>query len=135
MWIDDAFPSLEFDITSDPTDEYNCIAWAAGDDTEWWSHLPGYKWPAERTPNVESLIAVFAHMGYELCESDEIEEGYEKVAIYAQGGRWKHAARQLPDARWTSKLGPDEDIEHREISGLIGNLYGEVHRIMRRRKT
>jgi hypothetical protein len=71
-------------------------------------------------------------MGYLICESDGVEEGFDKVAIYAQGGRWTHAARQLPDGKWTSKLGPDEDIEHESPTELVGNLYGQVHCIMRR---
>ena len=42
-----------------------------------------------------------------------------------------HAARQFPGGRWTSKLGPAEDIEH-ELEELAGPLYGEVVLILRR---
>lgn len=47
-------------------------------------------------------------------------------------GDWTHAARQLPDGSWTSKLGPDEDILHRTPQALVGDLYGQVQAIMKR---
>ena len=46
--------------------------------------------------------------------------------------RKTHAARQLPDGWWTSKLGPDEDILHRTPQGLAGDLYGHVRMVMKR---
>jgi hypothetical protein len=62
-----------------------------------------------------------------------LELGYEKVALYADGnGEWTHAARQLADGWWTSKLGPDEDILYQTPQALVGDLYGQVHAIMRR---
>lgn len=138
MWIDDSFPDLSPDrytITSNPTDEYNCIAWAAGENTSWWSHLPGYQWPgAIRDQTIESLVAMFSEIGYEVCDNAFLEDGFEKVAVYEKAGLWKHAARQLPNGRWTSKLGPDEDIEHQSPDDLSGNLYGVVYSIMRKKK-
>lgn len=41
-------------------------------------------------------------------------------------------ARQLPNGNWTSKLGTLEDIEHRALSAVEGNDYGNVVRILRR---
>jgi hypothetical protein len=139
VWIDNAFPNIEskgYAVTSDPSKDYNCIAWAAGDTTSWWSDATGYRWPrAERTPFVESLVAVFAGMGYEVCDSISLEEGFYKVAIYEKVGLWKHASRQLPNGHWTSKLGLDEDIEHTTPDDLSGNLYGTVHCIMKKKRT
>lgn len=136
MWIDEAFPGLKPDgptITSGPTDEYNCIAWAAGDTSRWWSYPPGYYWPAApRTPLIESLVAVFVGLGYQTCDDGALEDGFEKVALYLKGALWTHAARQLPNGLWTSKLGPDEDIQHETPEALCGDLYGLVHCIMRR---
>jgi hypothetical protein len=138
MWIDKTFPGLSngrYTITSDPADDYNCIAWAAGDTAAWWSHLPGYRWPnAIRSPTVESLVAMFAKMGYETCDSACLEDGFDKVAVYEKAGLWKHASRQLPNGWWTSKLGPDEDIEHNTPGDLSGDLYGTVHCIMRKKQ-
>ncbi len=136
MWIDDAFPELVmtgYTVTSHPTEAYNCIAWAAGDQSTWWSHVAGYRWPnAQRSPLIESLIEVFTGLGYEKCAGSNLEDGYEKVALYARGVLWRHAARQRPDGHWTSKLGPDEDIDHPTPEALAGEHYGVVHCIMRR---
>lgn len=133
--MEQSFPNLVSDgyrETSMADDDYNCIAYAAGDMKRWWSHLPGYEWPATRSPKIESLVQVFAGLGYEVCDDLEVEDGYEKVALYARNGMWKHAARQDDSGKWVSKLGPDEDIEHTTPEGLTGSHYGEVHCIMRR---
>ncbi len=45
MWIDEKFPglrSVDYEVTSASNDDYNCIAYAAGDQSNWWSHLGGY---------------------------------------------------------------------------------------------
>ena len=77
-------------------------------------------------------MEVFTGLGISVCSTDEKEPGYDKVALYARHGRWTHAARQLEDGQWTSKLGPDEDVTHSSPKSLTGELYGEVHCIMRR---
>jgi hypothetical protein len=63
-----------------------------------------------------------------------LEPGIEKVAIYADlpADSWTHAARQLPNGRWTSKLGDFEDIEHDTPEGLAGNVYLSLAYIMKR---
>ena len=67
-----------------------------------------------------------------MCESGELEENVEKLAIYATSdGKPQHIARQLPSGIWTSKLGRLEDIEH-ELAGLSGKLYGTVCKFMAR---
>jgi hypothetical protein len=43
----------------------------------------------------------------------------------------KHAARQLPNGRWTSKLGVSEDIEH-ALHDLTGLIYGSVALVFKR---
>ena len=101
-WIDDTFPRLDYVITSESDGDYNCIAWAIGHNDTWWSHLPGYRWMGQRTPGIDSLIALFHELGYEECADDGIESGYEKVALYAQNGRWTHAARQLSNGQSSS---------------------------------
>ena len=140
MWIDEDLPHLAtegYELTSDPTDEYNCIAYAVGETDRWWSHLEGedYYWPehASRTPSIARLIEVFTGLGYEPCEDDGDEPGFRKVALYAdQRGDWTHAAVQLPDGEWGSKLGLYEDISHRTPESLDPDFYGEVHCFMRR---
>ena len=50
-------------------------------------------------------------------------------------GEWTHAARQLADGWWTSKLGPAEDIRHRTPQALAGDQYGQVVAFMKRPTT
>ena len=70
-----------------------------------------------------------------MCGSPEYESGYEKVAIYGKDGEWKHAARQLTeDGTWTSKLGPEDDINHATLEALAGATYGTVVQIMKRQQ-
>jgi hypothetical protein len=78
------------------------------------------------------LVETFRSLGYQECENGGLEEGYEKVALYGSTLIYTHAARQLPNGKWTSKLGRSEDIEHDEPDVLAGGIYGEVHEFMRR---
>lgn len=128
LWLVQKFPELAkspFDITSQPDPFYNCIAWAAGVDDEFW--WPGSKhWPVKpgMAANRTSFTQAFSTKGYVVCDGPEPEEGFEKIALYEKDGKPQHAARQLPDGRWTSKLGPSHDITH-SLDGLNGDEYGE----------
>ena len=135
--LEDAFPGLRdtgYEITSEVSDVYNCIAWAVGDDSIWWSHTPGNYWPPQvsRSSEVSALVQIFEFSGYSICDTDEIGTGFEKVAVYALSGEWTHAARQLEDGQWTSKVGQFEDISHPSLQNLAGEAYGAVYCIMRR---
>ena len=129
------FPRLrDFTITSPETRDYNCIAWAAGiDDDWWWPRLPT-TWPVERPPRatVDAFADAFASIGYEPSGDGGQEPGIEKLAIYAEGPFVTHMARQLPNGRWTSKLGRLEDIEHASPGELEGGDYGSVVQYLRR---
>jgi hypothetical protein len=139
--LEEVFSALAaggFRVTSPVDKRYNCIAFAAGDTTTWWWPLPeGIKdvyWPVG-VPCVESVAAfrdAFASIGYAECDAAENEEGFEKVALFANAqGFPLHAARQLSNGRWTSKLGEREDIEH-ELRDLEGESYGTVVSVMKR---
>jgi hypothetical protein len=133
--LEDMFPNLygsSYQITSPVSLEYNCVAWALGITNQWWSHDGTWPDSVPRSPYIRALTQVFELFGYEICDSGENETGYDKVALYALDGEWRHAARQLEDGRWTSKLGPFEDITHLSLQDLAGELYGSVHCIMRR---
>ena len=134
--IRDWFPTLvisSFEITSPPTKRYNCIAWAAGEEDVWW--WPGGRYWPDGIPKEESIEAfslAYAKLGYSPCETAELEADADKVALYVgTDGRVLHAARQLPDGSWTSKLGEAWDISH-ELHGLEGDNYGRVARILKR---
>lgn len=130
-----------FEITSEWTAVYNCIAFAAGEvHRKWWPVPLKYArkdvyWPKKVPPkeSVQSFVKAFQTLRYELCENGNLEEGFEKVAVYAKGKNSPtHAARQLPNGRWTSKLGSKEDISHDTLHGVEGKIYGTVRRYMRR---
>ena len=121
------------------TPVYNCIAWAAGDVTDWWwpddiTIGEGY-WP-EGVPRVESLdafIAAYGTIGYKRCTSSLFESGFTKIAIYADSdGVPTHAARQLENGSWTTKFGDYEDIEHISLSCIRGPLYGKAVAYLKR---
>lgn len=123
-----AFPTLVgtgYAVTSPSGAEYNCIAWAAGeDDRWWWPDAEGVSyWPAG-VPREETLLAftaAFATLGFAPSTHPNLEPKIVKIAIYARSGLPTHASRQLPNGNWTSKLGQAEDIEH-TLAGLVGSV-------------
>ena len=132
-----AFPALrDYSLTSPKEQRYNCIAWAAGDDAQWWWPDPrtDHYWPTEAPTerSVTAFIVAFNSLGYEPCADGSLDVGFEKVGIYESSSGVEHMARQLPTGRWTSKLGGAEDIEHATPTELEGIQYGTVVQYMRR---
>jgi hypothetical protein len=139
VWLPEVFPNNQHAReTSSKSDKYNCIAWAFGDTTRrWWPNSKGYYWPRGKRPGNSALAefeAYCADENWEVARDGAVEFGYEKIALYALNGEPKHAARQLINGLWTSKLGDHVDVEHR-LSDLEGPQYGNVLRIYRRAKT
>ena len=138
--FDHSFPQLSatgYAFTSPPDRHYNCIAWAAEDQSRWW--WPDLAecgfWPdgVPREWTTAAFVQAFATLGYTLASSNDLEAGIEKVALYVANGRPTHAARQLPDGSWTSKCGRAEDIRH-TLDGLAGDVYGEPTILLARRR-
>jgi hypothetical protein len=134
-----SFPRLveeEFSETSPATPRYNCLAWAAGQTDQWWwpDRFGAYYWPeaAPRAETIESFIQAFQVLGYVACDDGGLEPGHEKVALYVLDGKPTHAARQLPDGAWTSKLGQQIDIAH-TVWALEGPAYGQIAVFLKRR--
>lgn len=125
-------------ITSPSDRSYNCIAWAAGDTENWWEpdEAELAYWPTEvpREYSLDAYLRAFESIGFERCDSAELEPGFEKVAVFADQTGPTHAAKQLADGRWSSKLGRFEDIEH-ELDALAGDdreEYGRIVQILAR---
>lgn len=136
--FDAQFPNLtttKHEFTSPKTISYNCIAWAATDQTQWWwpDVNQQYYWPADipREETLTAFIQAYETIGYEVCDNESLEKGFEKISIYSLLGRITHASRQLPDGMWTSKLGPHIDLSH-EFNGLDGPAYGESIQVMKK---
>ncbi len=137
-----AFPKLgvtDFKVKSDCDVQYNCIAHALDENDRFWDPIapPPYYWPpgVPREPTLKSYIAACATKGYEPSNSLDAEDGYDKVVIYIDdNGVPLHAAKLLPNGRWTSKLGENWDIEHKTLHGLSGKKYGSPKQGLRRPK-
>ena len=123
-----------FEFVGEPSKRYNCIAYAAGDTTNPWSHYGDNYWPehATRSADIQSLVEVFAGLGFVQCRDSSLEDGYEKVALYEKQGEWMHAALQTPNGRWRSKMGQGPVIEHLSPESLSGGMYGNPTIYMRR---
>jgi hypothetical protein len=138
--IESLFPRLRdtgYRIIGPADPAYNCIAWAAASTDSWWWPVGDPQrvhWPTgvPREETIEAIQAVFAALGYAVCEHAEPEPGFEKVALFANTTRVPtHAARQLPGGPWTSKVGQLECIEH-ALRDLEGPEYGSVVLVMKR---
>ena len=134
-----SFPNSKvepFVITSSATGNYNCIAWAS-EDTEhfyWPIPEPFFSWhnDAIQEETIEAFVSFFQLYGYIICEHDKKEKGVTKVALFAKDNIPTHAARQLPNGSWTSKLGILEDVRH-SLFAISEGLYGDVVLYLKRK--
>ncbi len=133
------FPYAEvegYSEESSATPFYNCIAWAAGDNKRgWWPNSYGY-WPpsAPREETIDAFVKAYESLGYKSCADSMLETGNEKVAIYALDNSPTHAALQLENGKWTSKIGQNIDIEHATLRAVEGPIYGWPVRYLKRRR-
>jgi len=140
MSLETDFPRLQQSgfIEISPRDKtYNCIAFAVGRKDAWWQAFPapGYYWPpfVPNDESVDALTRLFETLGYAVCPDGKYESEYDKVAIYATGSEYTHAALQVREDWWASKLGKSIDIQHR-LDALEGGIYGQVARFLKRPK-
>ncbi len=133
-----AFPDLGADaptVDHPPDGRYNCVAWAAGrTDAWWWPGDPAGYWPpgVPDELTVAAVVAALGTVGYSPCLDGRPEPDVEKAAVYARGGVPTHVARQLPDGRWSSKLGRDCVVSHATPGSVEGAVYGTVVEYLRR---
>ena len=142
------FPGLRYDnvfkITSPIDPNYNCIAWAYQIKGRWMWPPKGLPtgvldavtyWPNDNSsPDVERFVDAFRQKGYEKCDTSDFETGFRKIALYIKPGTTEctHAARQLSDGTWTSKLGCSYDIQHGTPQAIEGQCYGCVYCYMKK---
>jgi hypothetical protein len=136
-WPSQELPHLGDDnceIKSKKTHRYNCLAWAAGEDfRNWWpdSMGKGY-WPPDipRQETLAAFLEAYGTLGFKLCFDGSLQAGKQKLAIYGRGQPGSevptHAALQLEDGQWTSKIGSFEDITHKTPAAVEGPVYGKV---------
>jgi hypothetical protein len=146
------FPNLigaQWEIASPFDTQYNCIAWAACEThRRWWPAIyPPLggdldHWPPgiPREETIPCFVLAFRTLGYEPCGNGNFWFGHEKVAIYADRELTPtHVARQrLFGGGWLSKLGDYEDIYHRQLRDVEGDIsplsteYGTVVQYLKR---
>jgi hypothetical protein len=93
-------------------------------------------WPkgVPRETTLAAFVAAYSTLGFQACDNGDLEQGFEKLAIFLKpAGTPAHAARQLSNGSWTSKLGDHEDIQH-ELSAVECPTYGQVGQFMKRPK-
>ena len=132
------FPGLvtsPYKVTSPFDPKYNCIAWAAEDNQHWWEPDPMgvCYWPdaAPRSYSLPSYEKAFATLGFYPSADETNEDGFTKIALFANQAQPTHASRQISHSLWTSKLGKNVDISH-ELRALCGDLYGNVAIVLKK---
>jgi hypothetical protein len=82
---------------------------------------PHHDWPKgvavdDSEALLESYIQAAQSVGFVKCDTDDSEDGQEKITLYftASGGKnfFQHATLHIGKNRCLSKLGRDSDIEH-----------------------
>lgn len=142
------FPDLEedpnFKVLSEPSDTYNCIAWAMQFADRWVDtcKYPGHWWPegTERSMSTEALIQAFKAVGFNVAENGIPEPGFDKVVLYKRKNvdEWTHAARIISDTVEHSKFGSmwdcthSHDVLHNTSAGCEDLSYGVAYAYMKR---
>ncbi len=85
-----------------------------------------------RQESLSAFIAAYKQLGFRPCPTAAYEPEFEKIALYMKDGSPRHAAKQLPNGLWSSKLGSSVDIQH-TLDALNGGPYGEHAVYMKRR--
>ncbi len=149
--LSDVFPDLKndvnFEILSPQTPKYNCIAWAMQFEDRWVDifEYPGHWWPdgVEKTMSPSALIHAFEAVGFNLCDNNNWEDGFDKVVLYkkADEDQWTHAARIVSETTEHSKFGLSFDGTHSHNVlcatglGYENQSYGVAYAFMKRSKT
>jgi len=134
-----AFPNLDprrTNVTSPVDRRYNCIAWAVGENKRWWWPSPYSYWPTgvARLVTVDAFVAAYATIGFRPVAKSDWGDSDDCLALYTLNSVPTHAARRLPNGKWTSKCGQNVDIEH-DLADLDGPLYGTAtHFFLRARR-
>lgn len=130
------FPNINqnnSNVIGHKTRNYNCIAFAFGDQTRWWWPDGSHFWPKDclDPDESESFEKLFRKVGAKITPIDRVDKiahdpKYVTLAIYAdEDGAINHLAVLNEDNTWTSKLGANYLIEH-EYDALTQGSYGDI---------
>jgi len=111
--------------------QYNCVAWAMGDDKKFWWPGHSFYWPRELKSQIDmkaNFSDLLENVAHAVRTKDEsYEPGFVKVALFMKKGEPQHMARLTSDG-WTSKLGGSSLIVH-DLHAMDGGYYGSVDTI------
>ena len=95
----------------------------SGEDGYWPDGIP-------RELTIGAFVQLYQKCDYRLCSDGALVPGVEKIAIFGNGNEGEeeptHAALQLENGEWTSKMGTLEDIRHKTPDAVRGPLYGKI---------
>ena len=117
------FPCLghNYQVLAPATAAYNCISWSIGVTDHW-------EWPGDTEAVFDNLYSQYGYVRV-FGLNYEVQPGIDKVVLYGTQNpdgsiKATHAARQLPDGSWSSKLGQGLLIRHAMPDDLDGSDYG-----------
>jgi hypothetical protein len=106
---------------------YNCIAWSLGEVNHWVSPVT-----SSGSNPLAGMDKLYAAKGYWRVSGLDyrLVSGYQKVVVYAHVSNGRitdvtHAALQMDDGTWTSKLGGEPLVRHLCPDDLDGSAYGQ----------
>ena len=138
------FPRLvgmPYELASDASLLYNCIAFAFGDEHNNWDPQEGcgFSWPPgfKREATIEVITNMVQLHGYRTRhENLSNPPTRDAIAIYAHdAGLVTHLAKWQSPGIWKSKLGEGRDINHHSLDWLESDLYGRPASIWKREAT
>ena len=132
----------------DPDQVHNCFGFAVGSKKFWQPPSihgdpegdPRFYWPpellgdADENTWVSRYVAAAQAKGFSECGEDaSLEVEFEKIVLIHSGGVFKHAALQIDEKRWKSKLGLLSDLEH-PLEFMLRNPFGKGTIYMKRKR-
>ena len=135
--IERDFPALkgeEYELSGEDFN-YNCLAFALGDEGNWWEppRGRGQYWPPgfPEDTTVRTVESIMRAHGFSVETDAKTWPDTDAVAIYAEGEEWTHFAK-FANAQWSCKLGEGHDVSGIRLEHLEGALYGRVVKILQR---
>jgi hypothetical protein len=135
--VEHDFPGLagkQYDL-SDEDFNYNCLAFALGDETHWWEppKQPGQYWPPgfPDDTTISTVEAIIRCHGFTIELNAALTPQADAIAIYGIGNEWTHFAK-FTAGKWHSKLGEGHDVVGFALDDLEIPMYGNVIKILRR---
>lgn len=122
-------------IPTKDLDKFNCFSFVI-DIFDDWSGSSTKIWhnPNNRYATAKNYIEFYSTYGFQVCDNELFEDGYDKIALYEKDNFITHACKQFNNM-WRSKLGCNVIIEHELewLSGTVSENYGEIVAIMKRK--